>query len=63
VTGVSPLHARLFGELVLVSGIGATMLWLALRTWLIEERQDVRRCAACGRLLRAGEPCRCSRDS
>jgi hypothetical protein len=56
------LSAHAFVLLVLVSGVGvgAMMVWLALNSDLVE-RHALKRCAACGRLLRRGELCRCSR--
>jgi hypothetical protein len=54
------LSANVFGLLVLVSGVGAMMVWLALHSDLVE-RYALKRCAACGRLLHRGELCRCSR--
>ena len=56
------LSPHLFTVLVLASGVGASMVWLAMRAKLIEQRDDTRRCAACGRLLSAGELCRCAQD-
>lgn len=53
------LSAHAFVLLVLVSGVGAMMVWLALNSDLVE-RHALKRCAACGRLLRRGELCRCS---
>jgi hypothetical protein len=56
------LSPHLFSLLILVSGVGATMVWLAARSSLIEQRHDVKRCAACGRLLSSRELCRCAED-
>jgi recombinational DNA repair protein RecR len=55
------LSTHLFSLLILVSGVGATMVWLAARSSLIERRDNVKRCAACGRLT-SGELCRCAQD-
>ena len=48
------LSANVFGLLVLVSGVGAMMVWLSLHSDLVE-RHALKRCAACGRLLHRGE--------
>jgi hypothetical protein len=53
------LSAHAFGLLVLLSSVGAIMVWLVLQSTLAE-RHAPKRCAACGRLLRRGELCRCS---
>jgi hypothetical protein len=56
------LGPHLFGALVLVSTVGAMMVWIAMQTSLAEERREDKRCAACGRLIRRWQVCRCSRN-
>jgi hypothetical protein len=57
---VVTLSAHAFGLLVLISGAGAIMVWLAVQSTLVE-RDEFKRCAACGRFVERAGPCRCAR--
>jgi hypothetical protein len=60
---MTSLTPHMLQALVVFSGIGAAMVWRALRTGLIEERHALGRCAVCGRFLRPRERCSCTHRS
>jgi hypothetical protein len=53
------LDPAAFTVTVLTGGLAWLLLRLGLRGGLLELRRTRRRCAACRRLLEAGESCRC----
>jgi hypothetical protein len=47
------LHTQMLGVLSITAGLSFAMVWLAVRTSMIDLRRP-RRCPACGRLRRQG---------
>jgi hypothetical protein len=47
------LHTQMLGVLSITAGLSFAMVWLAVRTTMIDLRRP-RRCPACGRLRRQG---------
>jgi hypothetical protein len=52
------LDTQMLGVLTITAGVSFAMVWLAVRTSMIELRRP-RKCPACGRLRQSGH-CRCS---
>jgi hypothetical protein len=52
------LDPNILGPLVLVSGLGTMLVWIAQRYRMLEQR-DERKCPACGVIRRRGS-CSCT---